>query len=191
MYRCIEKIKSRQGVTQLYHIIDMDGNGGSKVLTGKELKNLMTLNILQVDNLKISSNGRLIDKKLEEKFYRYFIYDNSTKKIIGGLFRGIDKVIKIIQDEYEEYEDAEDLDLLVSKLEYILKFPKIDRKDIVFYYTEEGNKRVVAKVKQMNEILNYYNFTVKVDVQDDVGRVVYRDQDQVAVVISKKHLKAM
>lgn len=68
MYRCIEKIKNSRGVVQLYHIVDMSGNRGSKVLSGKELKDLMMICNLQVDNLKLSSDGRLIDSKLDEKF---------------------------------------------------------------------------------------------------------------------------
>ena len=118
---------------------------------------------LQVDNLKLSSDGRIIDNKLNEKFYRYYIYDSYNKKNIGGLFRGIDTVLKVLEDEYEAYEDVEDLNLLVSKLEYILKFPKINRKDIVFYYTENGNDRVQPKVMEMNDILKNYNFIIKVE----------------------------
>lgn len=191
MYRCIDKIKDKNGVVQLYHLVDMTGNGESKVLPGKELKALITLCNLQVDNLKLSSDGRLIDKKLDEKFYRYFIYDNYNKKNIGGLFRGIDTVLKVIEDEYEAYDDVEDLNLLVAKLEYILKFPKIDRKDIVFYYTEAGNDRVLSKIKQINDILKDYNFVIKVDVKDSIGKIIYRDQDQVAFVVNKKHAKVM
>ena len=100
-------------------------------------------------------------------------------------------MLKVLEDEYEAYEDVEDLNLLVSKLEYILKFPKIDRKNIVFYYTENGNNRVQPKVMKMNDILKDYNFIIKVDITTNVGKVVYRDQDQVAVIISKKHSKVM
>lgn len=63
MYRCVEKIKNSRGVVQLYHIVDITGNGGSKVLTGTELKNLMIICKLQIDNLKLSSDGSLIDIK--------------------------------------------------------------------------------------------------------------------------------
>lgn len=191
MYRCIDKIRNQRGIIQLYHLVDISGQKKELVLTGKELKHLMEMCRLQVDNLKLSSDGRIIDNKLDEKFYRYYIYDNYNKRNIGGLFRGIDTVLKVLEDEYEAYEDVEDLNLLVSKLEYILKFPKLDRKDIVFYYTENGNDRVQPKVMKMNDILKDYNFIIKVDITTNVGKVVYRDQDQVAVIISKKHSKVM
>lgn len=191
MYRCIDKIRNKRGIIQLYHLVDISGQKKELVLTGKELKCLMEMCKLQVDNLKLSSDGRIIDNKLNEKFYRYYIYDNYNKKNIGGLFRGIDTVLKVLEDEYEAYDDVEDLNLLVSKLEYILKFPKLDRKDIVFYYTENGNDRAQPKIKEINNILKDYNFIVKVKITNDIGRIIYRDQDQVAVIISKKHSKVM
>lgn len=191
MYRCIDKIRNQRGVIQLYHLVDISGQKKELVLTGKELKCLMEMCKLQVDNLKLSSDGRIIGNKLNEKFYRYYIYDNYNKKNIGGLFRGIDTVLKVLEDEYEAYDDVEDLNLLVSKLEYILKFPKLDRKDIVFYYTENGNDRAQPKIKEINNILKDYNFIVKVKITNDIGRIIYRDQDQVAVIISKKHSKVM
>lgn len=191
MYRCIDKIRNKRGIIQLYHLVDINGKKKELVLTGKELKHLMEMCRLQVDNLKLSSDGRIIDNKLNEKFYRYYIFDNYNKKNIGGLFRGIDTVLKVLEDEYEAYEDVEDLNLIVSKLEYILKFPKLDRKDIVFYYTENGNDRAQPKIKEINNILKDYNFIVKVKITNDIGRIIYRDQDQVAVIISKKHSKVM
>ena len=191
MYRCIDKIRNQRGIIQLYHLVDISGQKKELVLTGKELKHLMEMCKLQVDNLKLSSDGRIIDNKLNEKFYRYYIFDNYNKKNIGGLFRGIDTVLKVLEDEYEAYEDVEDLNLLVSKLEYILKFPKLDRKDIVFYYTENGNDRAQPKIKEINNILKDYNFIVKVKITNDIGRIIYRDQAQVAVIISKKHSKVM
>ena len=191
MYRCIDKIRNKRGIIQLYHLVDISGQKKELVLTGKELKHLMEMCRLQVDNLKLSSDGRIIDNKLDEKFYRYYIYDNYNKKNIDGLFRGIDTVLKVLEDEYEAYEDVEDLNLIVSKLEYILKFPKLDRKDIVFYYTENGNDRAQPKIKEINNILKDYNFIVKVKITNDIGRIIYRDQDQVAVIISKKHSKVM
>lgn len=191
MYRCIDKIRNKRGIIQLYHLVDISGQKKELVLTGKELKHIMEMCKLQVDNLKLSSDGRIIDNKLNEKFYRYYIFDNYNKKNIGGLFRGIDTVLKVLEDEYEAYEDVEDLNLIVSKLEYILKFPKLDRKDIVFYYTENGNDRAQPKIKEINNILKDYNFIVKVKITNDIGRIIYRDQDQVAVIISKKHSKVM
>lgn len=191
MYRCIDKIRNKRGIIQLYHLVDISGQKKELVLTGKELKHLMEMCRLQVDNLKLSSDGRIIDNKLDEKFYRYYIYDNYNKRNIGGLFRGIDTVLKVLEDEYEAYEDVEDLNLIVSKLEYILKFPKLDRKDIVFYYTENGNDRAQPKIKEINNILKDYNFIVKVKITNDIGRIIYRDQDQVAVIISKKHSRVM
>lgn len=191
MYRCIDKIRNQRGIIQLYHLVDINGKKKELVLTGKELKCLMEMCKLQVDNLKLSSDGIIIDNKLNEKFYRYYIFDNYNKKNIGGLFRGIDTVLKVLEDEYEAYEDVEDLNLIVSKLEYILKFPKLDRKDIVFYYTENGNDRAQPKIKEINNILKDYNFIVKVKITNDIGRIIYRDQDQVAVIISKKHSKVM
>ncbi len=191
MYRCVEKIKNSRGITELYHLKDITGTREDAVLSKAELKNLLLVNAIQVDNIKLASDYKIIDKKIEERYFRYYIFDSYNKKNIGGLFRGIDTVLKVIEDEYENYEDVEDINLLVSKLEYELKFPKIDRKDIVFYYTEHGNEKALPKIKEIDSILRDYNYIIKVDMTTNVGRIIYRDNEQVAVIISNKHRKLM
>lgn len=191
MYRCVEKIRNSRGITELYHLKEITCAKEDIVLSKAELKNLLLVNAIQVDNIKLTSDYKIIDKKIEERYFRYYIFDSYNKKNTGGLFRGINTVLKVIEDEYKNYEDVEDINLLISKLEYELKFPKLDRKDIVFYYTEHGNEKALPKIKEINSILRDYNYIIKVDIATNVEKEVYRDDEQIAVIISNKHRKLM
>lgn len=191
MYRCIEKIKNSRGITELYHLKDVNCTREDIVVSRTELKNLLLVNAIQIDNLKLTSDNRIIDKKVEERYFRYYIFDSYNKKNVGDLFRGINTVLKVIEDEYNGYDDVEDINRLISELEYMIDSPKITRKDIVFYYTEHGNEKAIALIKEINELLKDYNYVIKVDIATNVGKIIYRDSEQVAVIIKDIHRKLM
>ena len=69
--------------------------------------------------------------------------------------------------------------------------PKITRKDIVFYYTEHGNEKAIALIKEINELLKDYNYVIRVDITTNVGKIIYRDSEQVAIIIKDIHRKLM
>jgi hypothetical protein len=61
MYTCIDKIRSRPGgKVQLYHLKDNDAHR-ELVLPSIELKHMMMLNTIDISNLKLTSDYRIID----------------------------------------------------------------------------------------------------------------------------------
>ena len=63
VYRCIEKIKNKSGTkTELYVLYD-NISRNTIVLARKELKGLMALNAISVENLKLTADYKIISTK--------------------------------------------------------------------------------------------------------------------------------
>lgn len=73
MYRCIEKIKNSRGSTELYHLRNISCARDDIVISKTELKNLLLVNAIQIDNLKLTSDNRIIDKKIENRHIRLYV----------------------------------------------------------------------------------------------------------------------
>lgn len=63
MYTCIDKIRNKKGVIQLYHLVNVDNTRDSIVLPSNKLKNLMLLDGIHINNLKLTSDNRIVDCK--------------------------------------------------------------------------------------------------------------------------------
>ena len=73
MYRCIEKIKNSRGSTELYHLRNLNCTRDDIVISKTELKNLLLVNAIQIDNLKLTSDNRIIDRKIEDRHVRLYV----------------------------------------------------------------------------------------------------------------------
>lgn len=73
MYRCIEKIKNSRGNTELYHLRNLNCAMDDVVISKTELKNLLLVNAIQIDNLKLTSDNRIIDKKIDDRYIRCYV----------------------------------------------------------------------------------------------------------------------
>lgn len=73
MYRCIEKIKNSRGSTELYHLRNINCAMDDVVISKTELKNLLLVNAIQIDNLKLTSDNRIIDKKIDDRYVRLYV----------------------------------------------------------------------------------------------------------------------
>ena len=85
MYRCVEKIRNSRGITELYHLKDITGTREDVVLSKTELKNLLIVNAIQVDNIKLTSDYKIIDKKIEERVEAVVEYSHSMAVIRWSL----------------------------------------------------------------------------------------------------------
>ena len=63
MYTCIDKIRNKKGVIQLYHLVNVDNTRDYIVLPSNKLKNLMLLDGIHINNLKLTSDNRIVDCK--------------------------------------------------------------------------------------------------------------------------------
>ena len=104
--RCIYKMrKFNTGEIYCYRI--QDEHGRVNDVAPNELKNAILNKTVECVNLTLTKNGRLIDKKVKVKrYYRYTIWDTYSNKYVGGLFRGINEVLDVLN------KDAEDGDAL-------------------------------------------------------------------------------
>lgn len=192
--RCIQKVRNFNTNKILYYRIE-DEHGRVNDVQPDELKNAIRNNSVTCTNLTLTSDNRLVDKqekvKYNGKYYRYTIINKSDNKCIGGLFRAIEKVLKIINEEAEDgsdlaIEDYEDIDRIIGELEYILPFPSgLDKyKEMLFFYSEYGRQRVEERILRVKKMINDYGFDVKriVIENPDSKCIVYSDQDQIAIV---------
>lgn len=182
---CINKNRNYKTNKIISYVIK-DKNGNEKTVASDKLKTAIKTGVVDCINLTLTSDGRLIDKQIKttnkKVYYRYVIYDNYNKETLGGLFRGIKKVLDIL-DEEGSYEDYEDINTLESKLEYILQYPNISNADnIVFYYTETGNTKAEQTINEMNDILSDHNIIIKKFELRNPTNIVYTDKDQIAIL---------
>ena len=115
-----------------------------------------------------------------ETLYRYvFTYEG---KEFGGLFRGMNKALELLESLDAHNDDYNDVDYMFGELEYMLEVPKDMPSSVKFYYTEFGYNKVKDKVAELADILNEYYIDISL-YKTTVGdrKVVYRDEYQVAL----------
>jgi hypothetical protein len=183
---CINKNRNYK-TNKITSYVIKDRNGIEKTVASGKLKRAIKTGVIECVNLTLTSDGRLIEKQIktdrkQKVYYRYVIYDSYNGEILGGLFRGINKVLDILNEE-KAYEDYEDIDALEGKLEYILRYPDInDTDNLVFYYTETGNAKAEQTINEMNDILSSHNIVIKKFELRNPSNIVYKDIDQIAIV---------
>lgn len=189
---CTAKLRDVKGKIRGYKLKDVE-NKCYKV-TAERLKRGILEGNVECVNLTLTSDGRLVDKAKNmnniniDRYYRYNIMYYNV--YVSGLFRGINKVLEDLNQSAEEgdnetaYEDYEDVNRLVGQLEYILKCPNIKDSRAVFYYTESTRNRIINTIKEINEIIYDYGYSIKEDViqNPNKSKIIYRDKDQIAII---------
>ena len=112
--KCIQKFRDRNNVIYGYRLIDI--NGKTQDVTPADLKNAIRNKQVNVVNLSLTSDSRLIDKKEETILENKKIMPNEVKKpreineeINEVLHRMAEKVVKSLgysEVEYVEHEDS-------------------------------------------------------------------------------------
>lgn len=63
IYTCVNKIKNNRNITQLYHLIDINNPKNEIVISHEELKGLMLMKSIHINNLKLTSDYKIINAK--------------------------------------------------------------------------------------------------------------------------------
>lgn len=191
--KCIHKMR-KLNTGEIYGYRIQDEHGRINDVTPNELKNAILNKTVECVNLTLTKDGRLINKtekaaKATNKYYRYTIWSTYSGNYVGGLFRGINKVLDELNQDAEDgddlaIEDYEDINRIEGQLEYILKFPNINDSRAIFYFEEEMRNRIVARINEMKHMMEDHGYTIREEVINEPpkSKVIYRDQDQIAIV---------
>lgn len=165
----------------------MNSQNETVCISANELKEAISNGNLTCVNLQLTKDGRLINKIEKAKYYRYTIYKNNN--YIGGLFRGIDKVLHNINafagDGNElAIMDYEDVNRMIGEIEYNLKFPEITGNNIVFYFKENMRNEILESLNSIRNIINDYEYILRESSITNINKakVVYEDDDQIAII---------
>ena len=183
--KCTLKIRNSKNNIIAYKIVDEHNR--INTVKPEELKQAIKNNIVECTNLTLTKDGRLVDKRDKAKYYRYTIWFNNS--CIGGLFRGINRVLDNINEYAEDgssiaIDDYEDINRIEGQLEYILKFPNIKNNKAIFYFEEDMRNRIIDRINQMNTMMKDYGYIIKEEIIEEPhkSKVIYRDQDQIAII---------
>lgn len=191
--KCIKVFRDEHNRIIGYRIIDEHKRVND--VMADQLKEAIRSKTVTCTNLTLTTDNRLISKRNTNennniKYYRYEISDDKQHIKIGGLFKGINKVLEEIDKEasygnVQAIQDYEYIDRLISKLEYNLKSPKIENSKAIFYYNELERNKIVSQLLEIQQVLNdyYYNMDEEILVNPDRSRVVYEDKQQIAILI--------
>lgn len=78
-YKCIQKFRDNNGRIYGYRLQDI--NGQTQDVTSTDLKNVIAHKQLEVVNLSLTSDGRLIDKKVEKQLQDTKLIPNKVEKL--------------------------------------------------------------------------------------------------------------
>ena len=110
-------------------------------------------------------------------FYRYTVWKGS--KNLGGIFRGLEKVVNFLKTfEYDSDENIayDYIRLKLDSLEEMLWSPYLkEYPNVLWYYTEQGNSLVKTTICYIDEVIRKYNFCVKVEVLDNLDRIIFSE----------------
>lgn len=75
--KCIDKIRNKYGVIEKYTL--QDKTGDTITVTSKQLKDAINAGKIEIVNLQLTANGRLMDKNIEDTLKSYNIMDKDNE----------------------------------------------------------------------------------------------------------------
>ncbi len=162
-FKCINKIRDKHNNITMYTIVNCR-TGESINVSPDELKRGMSINMVVVENLKLTSDGRLIDASNNKEAavtntqkHNRNPLDNKDVQRFSELFR---KICKAILGEGSTYSDRQDL-VRCIEMDYccdnLMKLNKRDRGTI-----QEIKEYIEENYKNAKEVYSFLrNYTVK------------------------------
>lgn len=128
-------------------------------------------------NYKLQENS---NQEKSEIYYRFEVFDHNSRKISGGLFRGLNKFLeKLYREDDPTYED---LNYWVAHLEYVTPFPKnFDNNKAKFAYKKSFINKYKDHFDKISELLDELDWELlDTKVQVKPYDIVYEDDTQIA-----------
>ena len=115
-----------------------------------------------------------------DAYYRISAVDDSGNEV-GGLFRGLNSLVKQLWNEdnplYDEINDP------LSQLEYATMFPEnFENSSARFAYKEWKYKELYETILDLKYALNQVDWDLKISTIDRPSNIVYEDSEQIAYI---------
>ena len=115
-----------------------------------------------------------------DTYYRISAVDDSGNEV-GGLFRGLNSIVKQLWNEdnpiYDEINDP------LSQLEYATIFPEnFENSNAKFAYKECKYNELHEIILDLKYALNQIDWDLKISAINRPSNIVYEDSDQIAYI---------
>lgn len=136
-----------------------------------------------IKKIKRFYSSGILCEDIQDKYYRFEVIDEYGENK-GGIFRGLNMLIKQLWDEDNYLYD--DLNNPISELEYLTPCPKnINDAKTIFAYKEKFYNENKELISDINYVLNELGWKLKTIKMNRPTNIVYEDEVQIGYIIAK------
>lgn len=166
--KCIEKFRDKQGRIYGYKLID--ANNQIKDMTSNALKKAINNNQIQVENLKLTSDGRLVDRKVTNKGFLRDLGSKSIKsrEVATACANRIASIVNNTASKCVDYNESENELIMWFDIGKVI-YNGDDRCKLCVCINTEL-KRLTLSLDIVDECttLNYSNISLTENIQEDL-----------------------
>ena len=133
-----------------------------------------------IKKIKRFYSSGILYEDIQDKYYRFEVIDEYGENK-GGIFRGLNMLIKQLWDEDNYLYD--DLNNPISELEYLTPCPKnINDAKTIFAYKEKFYNENKELISDINYVLNELGWKLKTIKMNRPTNIVYEDDVQIGYI---------